>query len=71
MSGNLIRLAGVIAGAVFGLLTMVTISGLWGFIVGGIVFFGCAAVSDRIWRRKASPEEIRQDLESRARDASP
>jgi membrane protein implicated in regulation of membrane protease activity len=70
MNRNLIRLAGVIFGVVFGLAAMVTVNGLWGFIVGFVVFFGCAAASDWIWRRNATPEEIRQDLENRARDTS-
>jgi hypothetical protein len=68
MNRNLIRLAGAILGAVCGLAAVVTVNGLWGYIAGGVVFFGCAAISDWIWRRKATQEEIRQDLESRARD---
>jgi hypothetical protein len=70
MNRNLIRLAGVIIGVVFGLAAIFTVNGLWGFIVGGVVFFGCAAASDWIWRRNATPEKIRQDLENRARDTS-
>ena len=70
MSRNLVRLAGVIFGVVFGFAAMAIVNGLWVFIVGGVVFFGCSAASDWIWRRKATPEEIRQDLESRTRDRS-
>jgi hypothetical protein len=70
MKGNLIRLAGVLLGVIVGLAAMVSINGLWGFVVGAILFFGCSIVSDRIWRRQASLEEIRQDLENRARDTS-
>jgi hypothetical protein len=70
MSRNLVRLAGVIFGVVFGFAAMAIVNGLWGFIVGGVVFFGCSAASDWIWRRNATPKEIRQDLESRVRDKS-
>jgi hypothetical protein len=71
MNRNLVRLAGPCLGAVCGVATMVMVNGLWGFILGGAVFIGCAAVSDWIWRRKATREEIRQDLEDRARDTLP
>jgi hypothetical protein len=70
MNRNLIRLAGVIFGVVFGFAVMVIVGGLWGFIAGGAVLYGCSAASDWIWRRNATPEEIRQDLESRVRDKS-
>ena len=70
MSRNLIRLAGVIFGVVFGFAAMAIVNGLRGFIVGVVVFLGCSAASDWIWRRNATPEEIRQDLESRTRDTS-
>jgi hypothetical protein len=50
---------------------MVMVNGLWGFILGGAVFLGCAVVSDWVWRRRATPEEIRQDLEDRVRNNLP
>jgi hypothetical protein len=71
MSRNWIRLAGPCLGAVCGLATMVMVNGPWGFILGGAVFLGCAVVSDRIWRRRATREEIRQDLEDRVRNTLP
>jgi F0F1-type ATP synthase assembly protein I len=70
MSGNLVRVAGVVLGAVLGVTALMAINGPWGLVAGGAVFFGCAVASDRIWRRKATPEELRQELEDRARDIS-
>ena len=70
MNRNLIRLLGAIFGAVFGVAAMILVTGLWGIVLGGLVFLGCAATSDWIWRRGASPEEIRQDLEDRTRNTS-
>jgi hypothetical protein len=71
MNRNLVRLAGPCLGAGCGVATMVMVNGLWGLTLGGAVFFGCAAVSDWIWRRKATREEIRQDLEDRVRNTLP
>jgi hypothetical protein len=71
MNRNLVRLAGPCLGAVCGVATMIMVSGWWGMILGGAVFLGFAAVSDWIWRRKATREEIRQDLEDRVRNNLP
>jgi hypothetical protein len=60
----------VILGVIFGFAAMAIVNSLWGFILGVAVFFGCSAASDWIWRRNATPEEIRQDLESRTRNNS-
>jgi hypothetical protein len=68
MNTHFVRFAGPIIGAACGVTAFVTVNGLWGYVAGGVVFFGCAAISEWIWRRKATPEDIRQDLESRARD---
>jgi hypothetical protein len=70
MSRNLVRLAGVILGVIFGFAAMAIANGPWGFILGVAVFFSCSVASDWIWRRNATPAEIRQDLESRTRDTS-
>ena len=70
MTRNLVRLLGAIFGAVFGVAAMIIVAGLWGIVFGGLVFFGCTATSDWIWRRGASPEEIKQDLEDRTRNTS-
>ena len=70
MSGKLIRLAGALVGAAAGVAAAFGIDGAWGFLAGGVVFLGCTALSDWIWRRKATPEETRKDLEDRARDRS-
>jgi hypothetical protein len=71
MNRSFIRLAGAILGAVCGVAAVVTVNGPWGYMAGGAAFFGCAAISEWIWRRKATQEEIRQDLESRVRDTLP
>jgi len=75
MSRNLVRLAGPILGAVCGVAVMALVNGSWdfpwGLIAGGVVFLGCAAGSDWIWRRKATGQEIRQDLEDRTRNTFP
>jgi len=68
MNRNLVRLAGPILGAVGGVAVTAIVSGVWGLVAGGVVFLGCAAASDWIWRRKASHEEIRQDIEKRVRN---
>ena len=71
MNRNLIRLSGAILGAIGGVAAMMAVDGAWGLVAGGIVFFGCAAASDWIWRRKATREEIRQDIEERVRNTLP
>ena len=71
MNSNLVRLAGPRLGAVCGVATMMMVNGWGGMILGGAVFLGCAAASDWIWRRKATREEIRQDLEDRVRNHLP
>jgi UDP-N-acetylmuramyl pentapeptide phosphotransferase/UDP-N-acetylglucosamine-1-phosphate transferase len=44
------------------------VDGLWGFAVGFAVFLGCSWICDRLWRRHASQQEIREDLEDRVRN---
>jgi hypothetical protein len=67
----MIRVAGAIIGAIGFVVIVPLVEGLWGYAVGAIVFFGCVSISDRIWRNSASREDIRRDLEDRARDTSP
>ena len=71
MNRNLVRLAGPLLGAVCGVAVISIVNDSWGLVAGGIVFFGCAAASDWIWRRKATREEIRQDIEERVRNTLP
>ena len=66
-----IRLAGTIAGAALSVVAVFAVGGLWGYLAGAVVFFACATIADRIWRRSATSEEIRRDLEDRARDSAP
>jgi hypothetical protein len=68
---NTIRLAGAVIGAIGAVVAVHVVSGAWGFAAGGGVFLACASISDRLWRRRASREEIRRDLEDRARDTLP
>ncbi|HYZ40486.1 MAG TPA: hypothetical protein VE687_07650 [Stellaceae bacterium] len=68
---NTIRLGGAVIGAVGGVIAAHVVNGLWGYAAGGVVFLACASISDWIWRRGASREEIRRDLEDRARDRLP
>jgi hypothetical protein len=67
---SVIRIAGPIIGAVGFVITVQLVRGLWGYAIGFVVFIACAWISDRMWRRSATPEEIRADLEARARDMS-
>ena len=66
-----IRAVGPIVGAAGFVLAASLVPGLWGYAVGAAVFFACSLIADRIWRRRASPEEIRQDLEDRVRNTLP
>jgi hypothetical protein len=71
MNRNLVRLAGPLLGAVCGVAVISIVNDSWGLVAGGVVFLGCAAGSDWIWRRKATGEQIRQDLEDRTRNTFP
>ena len=66
-----IRVAGAIIGAIGFVVATALVQRVWGYAIGAAVFFGCVLISERLWRRGASPEEIRRDLEDRARDTSP
>jgi hypothetical protein len=68
---NVVRLAGPIVGAAGFVVAVEVLRGLWGFSFGFAVFFACAWIADRVWRRSATPEEVREDLEARSRDTSP
>jgi hypothetical protein len=69
--GDTIRIAGPVIGALGFVGAVQLVEGLWGYAVGGVIFLACASTSDRIWRRGASREEIRRDLEDRAHDTLP
>lgn len=66
-----LRVLGPVFGVAGFFAAFLLIPGLWGYAVGFAVFFGCSAICDWIWRRNASHEEIRRDLEDRARNTSP
>jgi hypothetical protein len=66
-----IRVLGPVIGAVGFVLAVDLIAGLWGYAVGTVFFFGCSLIADWIWRRGASHDEVRQDLEDRVRNNLP
>jgi uncharacterized protein (DUF697 family) len=68
---DVIRVAGPVIGSLGFVVAASVVGGVWGYGVGGVVFFGCAWSSDLIWRRDASRDEIRRDLEDRARNSLP
>jgi hypothetical protein len=67
---DIIRVAGPIIGAVGAVFASHRIGGAWGLVVGFVIFFLTSWIADCVWRRGASVEEIRKDLEARARDTS-
>jgi hypothetical protein len=68
---SVIWIAGPLIGAACFVFTVMELRGPWGFVGGFAAFFVCVFIADRIWLRHATGEEIRADLEARARDTSP
>jgi hypothetical protein len=69
--GSTIRFAAAVIGAIGAVVAVHAVGGAWGLAAGGGVFFACASISDGLWRLRASREEIRRDLDNRARDTPP
>ena len=65
---DVVWIAGPLIGAACFVIAVTTLRGPWGFVSGFAAFFVCAMIADRVWRRRATHEEIRADLEARARD---
>ena len=68
---DVIRVAGPLVGAAGFVAAVSLFGGWWGLGAGGVIFLACTSIADLIWRRGASREEIRRDLEDRARDTLP
>lgn len=68
---DMVRLAGPLAGVAGALLVFAVLGGVAGLAVAAAIFLICCAISESWWRRRASREEIRQDLERRVRDGIP
>jgi|GEM_PF-6490758 len=60
-----VRLAGPFAGVGLFLLIAARLEGWAGLILGMVAFFAASVASERYWRRRASPEDVRRDLEER------
>ncbi len=61
-----VRLAGPVIGMGLFLLATSQLGGLKGLGLGLAAFIIVSALSERYWRGRASPDDIRRDLEDRA-----
>lgn len=68
MSRAALRTLGPVVGAVA---TFGSLGGAWGMVAAAGVFLAFATLSEFCWRRRATPEEMRADLEDRVRNPPP
>lgn len=58
---------GLMIAAPFGSMTVIAAVGDWAGVAAGFgVFIAATRLAKEIWRRNATPEDIRRDLEDRA-----
>jgi len=62
------RIAGPIIGAVAATRVFGKVGGGWGLVAGPATIIAVSSASESYWRKRASDEEIRKDLEDRARN---
>ncbi len=68
MTRVVLRTLGPLIGAAAAVAAFGALGGLWGMIAGAGVFLAFSTLSEFYWRRGATREDIRRDLEDRVRN---
>jgi len=68
MSGRAVRIAGPLIGVAGAVAIVAGVGANWGFLAGAAFFVAVTTITERFWRRRATADEIRTDLEDRVRN---